>query len=281
MKVGIFSNEDKDRDNLRAVKLSELLGEKGVEVFIFNNSDKPFLNDIFGETGISLLMVMGGDGTILGVVNAAANNNIPIIGINMGNIGFLTELEPDTDYEKVIKEYEAGNYLIDERMMLDVNVRGETYRALNEVLISRHEDCCVSTVDVIIDDTVLDRYIGDGVIVATPTGSTAYSLSAGGPILSPDIEALIINPVCPHTLHNRPIVISDTHTIRLKLVSSRMKGRITVDGRTVAIIDNLDESVVTRSNVTAKFLRFSNLNFYKRLLIKMNYWSNPSGRIEE
>ena len=275
MRIGIFSNEIKDIDNREAIKLSELLSNDNI-VFLYRNSDRKKLQSIIKRDKIELLTVLGGDGTILGVVSAAANNNVPILGINMGNIGFLTEIEKGEDVVKLVNDLSSGIYNTDERTLLEIKYKDKSFYALNEVLISRNEDCCVTTVDVNIDGTFMDRYLGDGVLVSTPTGSTAYSLSAGGPILSPDMDAFIINPVCPHSLHNRPIVISDKHNLSLKLISDRTDAKITVDGRVIAIITKDEEISVYKAKITAKFVRFNNLNFYKRLLIKMNYWSNTN-----
>jgi len=276
MKIGIFSNEIADKGNQEALKFSEMLRKKGVEAFIFNNSDKPFLKNIIRDSDIELLTVLGGDGTILGAVPSAAMNDVPILGINMGHIGFLTELELNSDMEGFIDEFSEGDYIVDERTLIEVQDKTATHLALNEVFMSRNEGCCVTPIDVRVDGTFLDRYIGDGVIVSTPTGSTAYSLSAGGPILSPDIEAFIINPVCPHSLHNRPIVISDKHIVTLRLLSERITAKVSLDGREKAIVDNTEEITVRKADIKAKFIRFSNLNFYKRLLIKLNYWSNSN-----
>lgn len=276
MRIGIFSNEIKDKGNSEAIKLSELLRIRGYEVFLFNNADRPYLNTIIQETEVDLLLVLGGDGTILGVVSSAARNNVPMLGINMGHIGFLTEVEYGDNLDKVIEDLAARNYTVDERTLIEVKDQDKSYLALNEVLMSRNEDCCVASIDVRVDNTFLDRYIGDGVIVSTPTGSTAYSLSAGGPILSPDIDAFIINPVCPHSLHNRPIVISDRHNITLRLRSERITAKVLLDGKLIAILDSTDEIVVGKADIKAKFIRFSNHNFYKRLLLKMNYWSSTN-----
>ncbi|MGI6701641.1 MAG: NAD(+)/NADH kinase [Christensenellales bacterium] len=274
MRIGIFSNEIKDKGNNEALKLSEMLTVNGAEVFLFNNTDRPYLKSIISDSDIDLLTVLGGDGTILGVVPSAAMNDVPIIGINMGQIGFLTELEIGNSLSKLIDDFGEGRYNIDSRTLIEVSDKTSSYLALNEVFIGRNQDCCVVPIDVMIDDTLIDRYIGDGVIICTPTGSTAYSLSAGGPILSPDIEAFVINPVCPHSLHSRPIVIADKHTLTLKLQSDRMTAKVSLDGRVKAIIDNQEEIKVKKADIRAKFIRFNNLNFYKRLLVKLNYWSS-------
>lgn len=274
MRIGIFSNEHKDSGNENAYRLSEIIRSKGVETFLFNNTDRPYLKSIIKETEIELLIVFGGDGTILGIVSAAAYNDIPILGVNLGRVGFLTEVEEKDDWEELIERYGRGEYNIDERTLLEVKENSQSYLALNEALICRNEECCVTTIDVYIDNIFMDRYIGDGVLISTPTGSTAYSLSAGGPILSPDISAMLINPVCPHSLHNRPIVISDRHMLELKLMTDRINAKVVVDGKLIAIIDNEDKISIKKSHIKAKFLRFNDSNFYNRLLIKMNYWSN-------
>lgn len=273
MHIGIFSNDIKDKNGEEAKKLSEILQSNGYTVSIFMYEKSKSFSEEFKNAKIELLIVLGGDGTILSIVKDTAKNDIPILGINLGRVGFLTELEKDADAKGLIKTLLERKYQIETRAILEIEHKGNKYFALNEVLISRNAECCVIPIEVKVNDNHLDKYLGDGVLVSTPTGSTGYSLSAGGPILSPDVSALIINPICPHTLYSRPIVVSDNDNIELRVMSDRVNGKLSVDGTPSSVVLKNETIIIKKSKLKAKFIRLKKNNFYKRLLVKMDYWS--------
>ncbi len=274
MRIGVFSNNIKDKDHLGAMRIADIVKSKSLFCSVYCSEDEIKLITLLNEDAIDMLMVLGGDGTMLSIVEACASNSVPILGLNFGNIGFLSELEKKDDIGCFIDKYIEGKYYIEERDMLEATLYGEKFYALNEVLVCRAEDFGATTIDVHIDNEYIDRYNGDGVLLATPTGSTAYSMSAGGPILAPNMKAIIINPVCPHSLHNRPIVVSNNSNIKLTLKNDRISAKLILDGRQKATLDNEGIVSVKKADITARFIRFKKDNFYQRLLIKLNYWSN-------
>ena len=200
MKVGIFCNKSLKKYLPVQEELFRVLKERGIHYDVCENVDD--------AEDIDVLIVLGGDGTMLKVATAVGKKGIKILGINSGNLGFLTEFEGDETESAV--ELLQGDYRSQKRGVLQVCVNGQNFFALNEVFFQRRynedADNNVVSVTALIDGKKVDDFVGDGIIVATPTGSTAYSLSAGGPILTPDIHAFILTPVCAHSLHNRPIV---------------------------------------------------------------------------
>lgn len=185
-----------------------------------------------------LLVVLGGDGTILRVVHRLGDILPALFGINIGSLGFLTCVGP-TEVGLAIQSLRDRDYVLSNRPLLDVHLQrpsGEirTFRALNDAVVSRGERSELVKIAVSIDGTLLTEYNADGLIVATPTGSTAYSLSAGGPILTPDSGGLVVTPICPHVLTNRSMVVSDTAKVEISLSAQTREAVLTVDGQETA-----------------------------------------------
>ncbi|HEU5180360.1 MAG TPA: NAD(+)/NADH kinase [Candidatus Polarisedimenticolia bacterium] len=184
---------------------------------------------------VKLLVVLGGDGTLLGVARRMSEHPVPILGVNLGQLGFLTETaqeELETFFARVLE----GKFSVEERMMLHVQVlRGRRVlaesRSLNDAVISKSAIARILELNVRIDGRFVAVYHADGIIVATPTGSTAYSLSAGGPIVHPAMRAFCITPICPHALTNRPLVVPDSVTIQVTLESASRDATCTLDGQ--------------------------------------------------
>ena len=223
------------------------------------------------------ILVFGGDGTMLEAVSKASKYNIPILGVNLGNLGFLAKFEQHADPKKIIKALKSKRIL--NRFLLETKISykdsAECYFALNEVVIKS-----VSTrpvyLNLKIDDVYVDTYHSDGIIISTPTGSTAYSLSAGGPVLSPKVDAVVINPVCPHSLHSRPLVINSDAEIEIEITND-VETALVVDGKFIGNINNVHNSIcINKSKKTAKFIAINGNNFYKKLLEKMNRWGTTS-----
>ena len=221
------------------------------------------------------MFVLGGDGTILNVAAECAKRGVKILGINYGHLGFLTEYESEKVGEAI--GLVCGNFITQKRTMLEVECKGKTYLALNDLVIQRSTggNDFTNTVELRaeIDGATVDNYQSDGIIVSTPTGSTAYSLSAGGSILTPDINAFIMTPICAHSLHSRPVVYNDNSTLKIFPLNVRMPLNIILDGK---IVDTIDESVtvnVKKSQNFAEFIVCRENDFFNKLLIKLNIWS--------
>lgn len=220
-----------------------------------------------------LLVVLGGDGTLLSVVRRHAAWGLPILGINLGKLGFLTEIELKDMFsgmEKVLND----DYSVQERMMLQVQVwrAGHLVRdlhALNEVVVSKGAFSRMLELGIAIDGQCLDPLPADGVIVATPTGSTAYSLSAGGPIVDPDIGVLLLTPICPHSLQSRPMVISPASKLHITVHAQHDDILLTIDGQESFPLELEDQVVVGRANTVARLVKVSDNGFYDVLRQKL------------
>lgn len=226
--------------------------------------------------GLSVLMVFGGDGTILTVASECARRGIKIIGINYGHIGFLAEFEPDK-LDCAIELISTGNFLTDKRSMLKIEYADKIFYALNDVVIQRSTcgSAFSNTINLSadIDGSVVDNYSADGLIVSTPTGSTAYSLAAGGSVLTPDINAFILTPVCAHSLHSRPIVYNDQSILTIRPNGSRGMLNIIVDGVAVEALEDNTSVTVSKADYYVEFITTKDKNFFNKLLIKLNIWS--------
>lgn len=220
------------------------------------------------------IITIGGDGTLIQTARATVGSGVPILGINRGHLGYLTALTKDRDLAPALRRLISDDYTIEERMMLRSQVfrNGKPIRkdvALNEVLLSRYESLRTIHFKVYVNETCLNEYSADGLIVATPTGSTAYSLSAGGPIAEPDAKLMIMTPICSHTINARSIIFSPEDAIR---ILPEGDGQITAcDGDTPFELRRGDEVVVRRSRHSARLIRLSEESFLETLRDKMTF----------
>lgn len=258
--IAVITKEDMKSSDIRADILADIQKDGGFSLCICDDSSKISDEDV--------VLIFGGDGTVLEVVRAVAEKNIPILCVNLGNLGFLAEYERSVNSQDVVNALKSSD--LRQRMMLCVNLSsGVSERALNEVVI-RSLSSRPIYIDVYVDGKFVDSYHSDGAIVSSPTGSTAYSLSAGGPILAPDVYAFVINPICAHSLHSRPLVVSAD-----SIVEMRVKGEcacVCVDGNTTYTLGQGGIVTVKKSSKTAKFVCSGDDEFYKKLLQKMNRW---------
>ncbi|WP_067617677.1 NAD(+)/NADH kinase [Alicyclobacillus acidiphilus] len=221
-----------------------------------------------------LAIVLGGDGTLLGIARQLAPLSIPLVGINVGHLGFLTESEP-SQLDGAIRRIVSGEYHLEGRLMLEAFVyrdRKEIARftALNDAGIGKGSFARMVKLDVHVDDVYVDTYTGDGVIISTPTGSTAYSLSCGGPIVSPHLQVMLITPVCPHSLYSRPCVIDSSGVVRLTVHARHRDVALSVDGQQGMMLDDGDEILVRRAPYDATFVRWPDREFFDVLRNKLH-----------
>ena len=207
-----------------------------------------------------LIVVLGGDGTLLGVARLVASQGIPILGVNLGGLGFLTEVtikEARAALERVL----GGDYEVDRRIMLEAIVEraseesAETFQAFNDVVVGKGPLGRMLELDVFADHKLFCAYRADGLIVATPTGSTAYALSAGGPIVYPTLDAIVLAPICPHTLSNRPVVLPDSYEIEIRVKAPDHDTTITVDGQESAQLGPADIIRIHRGRHAVSLIR--------------------------
>lgn len=267
MNVGIYCNRETKKYKPVCDALFALLKKKRIAYTVFETVD--------AIGGADVLVVLGGDGTILKAAIAAGRLGIRVLGINAGNLGFLTEFEGEQVAEAVALL--TGRAEVERRSVLEVRAGGQTFYALNDAVFQRGAggaaDDNVVAVTAFIDGKKVDEFVGDGVIVSTPTGSTAYSLSAGGSILTPDIEAFILTPICAHSLHNRPIVFADSSELRVRLADSAVALDLFCDGRSALTMAGGEEAVLRKADFCVEFLKRADSNFFDRLLFKLTKWS--------
>lgn len=231
--------------------------------------------DVFQRCG--LMMVLGGDGTILTALDSAIPYDIPILGINMGRLGFLTELERGDINDEMIDRALNGDYIIDNRMTMSVRgQREDKMFALNDIVITRSTPSVrVLSLEYAADGTLIDAISGDGLIVATATGSTAYSLSAGGPIVLPGLDCFVLTPVCPHTMNARPVVLSSDHQITIRVIDDRGGAQAVLDGRRIIPLNgNTREITICRSRRVARFVHLRERNHFSLLRGKLSEWTH-------
>ena len=267
MKVGVFCNKAAQRCASVQKNLLDLLRSRGIAHETYETVDE------IGD--VEVLVVLGGDGTILKVAIEAGKRGIDLLGINAGNLGFLTQFEgeqTEAAVDLLLRSFET-----EERSVLEVQVGQKKYYALNDALFQRcysdEADNNVVTIAAEIDGKKVDEFVGDGIIVSTPTGSTAYSLSAGGSVLTPDLSAFILTPVCAHSLHNRPIVYNDSHTMQVLHGGESGGLSLYCDGRHVCDPQEGEQIFLRRAPFSVRFVKREDSNFFDKLLFKLNKWS--------
>lgn len=220
---------------------------------------------------VDFLISIGGDGTFLDSINLVGNAGIPIMGINLGNLGFLASVRKD-GIEEAVRALQTGDYDIDNRTLLHIEngediFDGSPY-GLNEVVIFKRDYNLMLTVDIAIDGKFLNRYYGDGLLISTSTGSTAYNLSAGGPILLPDSENLIITPLASHTLTVRPLIVPDKCIIQATAGFEHKGFNVSIDSR-VQSFDELKSFTIRKENFNIKTIRLKNQHFFDTIRTKL------------
>lgn len=278
----IITNRDKDESMAVTTRISGLLRAGGKQVCLAGIDRRPdgscYTRAEDVPEGTECVIVLGGDGTLLQAVHDLSGRELPIFGINLGTLGFLAETEV-AEIEEAFGKLFAGQYEIREQMMLSVKVcMGGQERfmpdALNDLVITRSGFSRVIGVGVYINGELVNDYRGDGVIVATPSGSTGYSLSAGGPIVSPASNMMVITPICPHAFNARSIVVADTDIVSVRIRMSKKtqeeEAIATVDGRAAVNLRAEDYVEVRRAARMTRLVRLSGGSFYQTLGAKLN-----------
>ena len=262
--IAVFSNPYRDTELKYARRCAEMLNAEGFEAEIykvFAEEEMPEISDI------SLLIIIGGDGTILEVIRKLKNADVPVLGINLGTVGFMASIEPE-EIEHVLDAV-RGNFSFVNRMMLDVYVNGEYCGcALNDAVIHGYGDTITLTTKS--DETQISSFSGDGIIVSTPTGSTGYSLSAGGPIVEPDAEALIVSPICAHQMCSRSFVLDSCRSVEVSLNKAYdRKAYVSLDGKNIGDLSDGDVMRVVKSQRYTKLISPWNKSFYETAYEKL------------
>ncbi len=238
------------------------------------------------DDGLDLLITLGGDGTLLWGARLVAERGVPVLGINMGHMGFLTSATLD-GVEPALERLFRDDYVLDSRSTLEARVMGadgteqERYLALNDFVIHKGGMARVTRLDLLVgeapDREEIGRFSGDGVVISTPTGSTAYSLSAGGPIVAPTMDCIIVTPICPHTLAVRPLVIGNEETVTVRPLDRSVTLVLTVDGQAGTEFCMGESVVVRRGPARVDLVRFPGQTFFSTLRQKLNWAIRPHG----
>ncbi|PNW30013.1 NAD kinase [Formosa algae] len=286
MKIAIFGQFYHKNSDVPVETLLGHLLKKNAEIFIERNffdlihheieNDQKY--NVFStfdtlDSSFDLLISIGGDGTILRAVTYVKDLGIPIVGINAGRLGFLATI-PKEYIEKAIDDILNGNYRISERSLLAITTSPENEDiakmnfALNEIAVSRKDTTSMITVETYLNDEYLTSYWSDGLIISTPTGSTGYSLSCGGPVITPDTNSLALTPIAPHNLNARPLIITDSTEIKLKVSGRENSYLVSLDSR-IATINNETILTIKKADFTVKMIELLNESFLNTLRKKL------------
>ncbi len=263
-----------------ACELSDWLGERNISLVGKPHAETEVCNIQNADTeefkeGVDLIVVLGGDGTMISTARLTGKKETLVLGINYGSLGYLTEFRIEEMFP-ALEEILKGNYEIDSRVMIEVEHRrgGELLgggRVLNDVVINKAVLARIIEIEVELNSLYVNSFRADGLIIATPTGSTAYSLSAGGPIVYPSMNAMVLTPICPFTLTNRPIVIPDTAEIKLKLVNESDGVVLTLDGQIGYQIQTGDTVLIRKSTTSFNLVQPPNRNYFDVLRNKLKW----------
>jgi len=277
--IGVVVGKNKDTEYKHTKLIIKKLLEKGFKVMVkpgvSSCIELPVIESSTLFKDSEFIICVGGDGTFLNTARKAFTYKKPVLGINKGTVGFLAEVEI-SEIEMAIDSLVTGEYGIQSRMVLDVTVmrNGEkVYEniAINDAVITRMALSRILRLIVMIDDKYADSFSGDGVIISTPTGSTGYSLSAGGPIVQPDMRLVIVSPICPHILHSRSYIASDTKTVSVIIDDkSEIDAILTLDGQEGFTLELGDQIIVKASDESVYFASVKNMDFYDILRAKMH-----------
>ena len=282
--VGIIFKHDFQPAKKECKRLRDWFTQRGITVYTEEMASRAHVSQCLEEDTsipdtVDLVVVLGGDGTLLGAARKVGRYGLPILGVNLGGLGFLTEIPLEMlykDIEKVI----TGQVTVEPRLMLQASVlrNGEEkcrFSVLNDVVINKGALARIIDLRVSIDGHFLTTFRSDGLIISTPTGSTSYNLSAGGPILYPDLEALILTPICPFTLTQRPIIVPDTSVIEVQMGKHNEEVILTFDGQVGFDLMAHDRVIISKSEKKLKLIKSPDQDYYDILRTKLK-WGEPA-----
>ncbi len=276
-KIGVYVNQNKDKSFAVTEKLTKTASKLGFECNVFVEKqfgvDKQKRAQFIKNS--DCVIVLGGDGTILRIAASSAKANVPVLSVNLGHLGFLTQLE-ENQISHGLEMLKKGEYTIENRMMLSCTVGKKEYLALNDVCIQRANRVKLVKFKVFAGEEYVDALSADGVLVSSPTGSTAYSLSCGGPIVSPRVSIMLVTPICAHTLRARPIVFKDDEVLRFESLD-KCGFAVFCDGSHLKQANGATSVQVSKSKYSLKLVNFNQMSFFERLNSKFNEWNVLQG----
>ncbi|MEW6364467.1 MAG: NAD(+)/NADH kinase [Acidobacteriota bacterium] len=274
-RVGVTVKPHADRAEYALRRLLPWLKGRRLEILLDSGSaqvlgqpDGLTLEEIADRA--QLIIVLGGDGTLLATARYAAVRSVPVLGVNLGSLGFMTEVTLD-EMEETLEEFERGECTMSRRLMLEVRYSGATHIVLNDAVVHKATLARIVEMEVRLDGRFMSRFLADGLICSTPTGSTAYSLAAGGPILAPELSALILTPICPHTLTHRPLVLPGDSRLDIRLTTRREDVFLTLDGQRGVPIGAGEAISVARAPSSLTLVQAAHKNHFDVLRGKLKW----------
>ncbi len=277
--IHVVCKRQKEDATSLAASIIELFGDN-IDVFVDEESarllkyNKKLEVEHVGE-GANLIVVLGGDGTLLSVARNLKGRDVPILGVNLGGLGFLTEISPE-EFPEMLEKVTRGDYNISQRIMIDVTVRRGgnkvfEFAVLNDAVITKDALARIIDIETYVNGEYLTTFKSDGLIFSTPTGSTGYSLAAGGPILYPSMKNIIVTPICPHMLTNRPIILPEKVSIKAVLKSRDEKVVLTLDGQIGFPLEFGDETLIKESSHSVSLVKSSSKGYFEILRTKLKW----------
>jgi NAD+ kinase len=281
--IGIIANVKKELTQGVVEKVIRWAGENKIEVFIceeliplIGQKQQSLSREELGQTS-EVLISLGGDGTMLASARAVGKHQTPILGINLGGVGFLTEINSN-DLQNTLNKLKEGDYFIEKRMVLETEIEGvkkfDQY-ALNDVVIDKGEVARLFLLHLYAQEEFICSYSADGLIISTSTGSTAYNLAAGGPIINPQMNAIIVSPICPHTLASRTIVFPDNETLKITVELPSREAVLTIDGQVAFGLKSGSSVLVRKAKHSVNLIKFRDRSFYEILRRKLHWGARP------
>lgn len=252
------------------LKIKSIFEKKGIDVYLDALSAKAIgllgidFEDMCKQ--VDFIVALGGDGTLISVARRAYKFDKPILGINAGNLGFLTDIYPD-NVEEFLDNYLTGNYRIDERMVIEITYKNKILYAFNDIVISKDVISSMINIRVDTNESFLNTYRGDGLIISTPTGSTAYNLSAGGPVVYPLTESFILTPICPHSLTQRPLILPTNFILEISV--NEEVSKLVLDGQEIYTLNN--KIIVKKAKRSVKLIHRIERNYFDVLREKLHW----------
>lgn len=278
MTIALFPNEQKDPNFETAKKIIQFFEEKKIPLVCEDDKAKSLnltsLSSISPKE-IRYSIVLGGDGTILRIAEGYRHLKVPILGINLGHLGFMADV-PKQDLSSSLQDLIDKKYSIEKRSCLEAFHGEEKLTAVNEIVLHRADNYSLIELSIHVDETYVNTFVADGVIIATPNGSTAYSLAAGGPILSPKVDAIVITPICAHTISNRPIVLSSDRKIEIEYLSPFNSIDVRADGLSFLKLSSKEKLTIKKSTEnTFDLIKLSRYEYFSTLRTKLG-WSGKT-----
>ncbi len=279
MRIAVFPNVDKPNAGAVLDRIFQFFSERDVQLMLPMDEARFFrCAETYGVENIEqapadMALSLGGDGTLLGVCHRYGRNEVPVCGVNIGTLGFMADIELD-ELEDRLEKILVGGYYIEQRLLLAGFVKSNGRErflgnAINDVVVTKGGMARMLRLGLSINETHLMDYKADGIIVASPTGSTAYSLSAGGPIMHPTIQALLVTPICAHTFNMRPLVVNEHDVIHIHIAAVHQDILVTFDGQESFHLLPGDEVVVRKARQSARIVKFEDQDYYQILRTKL------------